>query len=127
MQSNVLLDTNIVIRFLIKDGGKHYIESKRIFRDIKEKKFKAELLDVVVAEIVYVLHSFYKHTKEDIANKLKDLFSQDNIYIENKLIVFMALDIFAKRNIDFADAILCAKKNLEGYEVLSFDKDVKRC
>ena len=127
MKNNVLLDTNIVIRFLMKDGGKHYEDSKNIFRDIKDGKFKAELLDVIVAEVVYVLHSFYKHTKEEIVRKLKDLFAQDNIYIDNKPIVFKALDTFANKNIDFADAILCAKKNLEGYEVMSFDKDVKKC
>ena len=127
MKSRVLLDTNIVIRFLTKDGGEHYEYAKSIFRDIAEKKFEVELLDVIIAEIVYVLHSFYKHTKEDIASTLKDLFAQDAIYIEKKFIILEALDIFAKKNIDFADAILCAKKNLESYEVMSFDKDIAKC
>jgi len=127
MPSKVLLDTNVVIRFLVRDGGKHYEMSKDIFRDIQSGKIKVEFLDLIVAEIIYVLHSFYKHSKKEIVLKLIDLLSQENVYMQNKTIIFEALDVFATRNIDFADAILCAKKNLEGYEVMSFDKDVKKC
>ena len=50
-----------------------------------------------------------------------------HIYTENKLVTFEALEIYADKNIDFVDAMLCAKKKLEGFEIFSFDKDIERC
>ncbi|MEA1919316.1 MAG: hypothetical protein U9N52_05700 [Campylobacterota bacterium] len=52
---------------------------------------------------------------------------QEHFYTDNKLVTFEALDIYANKNIDFADAMLCTKKNLEGFEIVSFDKDMRKC
>jgi predicted nucleic-acid-binding protein len=38
------------------------------------------------------------------------------------------LNIVNDKNIDFVDALICAKSRLQGYRKLSFDKDVnKKC
>jgi predicted nucleic-acid-binding protein len=127
MQSRVLLDTNIVIRFLVNDHVEHHAVSKKFFYALELGEKKAMLLDLIIGEIIYVLSSVYKHNKKYIVEQLKLVLSYEHLYLENKPIMIEALDTFVNKNIDFVDAILCAKKNLEGYEVMSFDKDLKKC
>lgn len=127
MKRDILLDTNIIVRLLVRDNEEHFSIVKRFFNDLEEGKKSAILLEIIIGEIIYVLKSVYKHNKAFIKSQLELLFTYDNLHIENQYIIQKALNIYVKRNIDFADAILCAKKNLEGYEVMSFDKDVKKC
>ena len=127
MANKILLDTNVVIRFLTRDNEEYYHKSVEIFRDIESGKTEALLMDFIFAEIIYVLKRIYKYSKNDIASVLKKLLLYKNLYTENKLITFEALEIYADKNIDFADAMLCAKQKLEGFEIISFDKDIERC
>ena len=127
MPNKVLLDANVIIRFLTRDHEAHYLEAEKIFTNIEAGEMDAMIPDFILAEIVYVLRRIYKVEKANISLSLKKLLMYEHIYTNNHLITFEALDIYANKNIDFADALLCAKKNLEGYEVISFDKDVKRC
>jgi len=127
MRDRVLLDANIVVRFFEGDKATHYKQSVSIIRDISTGKTNALLLDLIVAEIIYVTRRVYKREKSEIVQVLKEIISMPSLYVENQLVLFHALDIYASTNIDFADAMLCAKKQLEGYEVLSFDKKVLGC
>jgi predicted nucleic-acid-binding protein len=127
MANRVLLDANVIIRFLVRDNEELYQKSLEIIRDIESGKSEALLLDFILAEIVYVLKRIYKIEKLDISQAIKKLLLNDNFYTDNKIVSFEALDIYANKNIDFADAMLCAKKNLEGFEIVSFDKDMRKC
>lgn len=127
MATKVLLDANILIRFLVRDHEEHYLKSVEIFRNIEEGKMEAMLMDFIMAEVVYVLKRIYKYEKKEIASTLKKILLYKHLYTENKLVTFEALELYADKNIDFADAMLCAKKNLEGFEIVSFDKDIGRC
>jgi len=127
MASRVLLDANVVIRFLVRDDEILYQKSYEIMQEIEQGKTEALLMDFILAEIIYVLKRIYKIDKIQISNALKKILLNDNFYTDNKLVTFEALDIYANKNIDFADAMLCAKKNLEGFEIVSFDKDMRRC
>ena len=127
MANKILLDANVVIRFLTRDNEKYYLKSVEIFRDIESGKIEALLMDFIFAEIIYVLKRIYEYSKIDISSALKKLLLYDNLYTENKLVTFEALEIYADKNIDFADAMLCAKYRLEGFEIISFDKDIERC
>ncbi|BAF71658.1 PIN domain-containing protein [Sulfurovum sp. NBC37-1] len=127
MANRILIDTNVVVRFLTRDNEKYFLKSVAIFQDIEDGKMEAMLMDFIVAEIVSVLHRIYKHSKKEIATTLKKLLLYDHLYTENKLITFEALEIYAEKNIDFADAVLYAKQRLEGFEIISFDKDIEKC
>ena len=127
MINKTLLDTNVIIRLLMRDNEEYYKIAEAFFIALEAGEKHAILLDIIIGEIVYVLKSFYKQDKKYIVDRLKLLLQYENLDVSNRAIVIEALEVYDKRNIDFADAILCAKKNLEGYEVMSFDKDVKKC
>lgn len=58
---------------------------------------------------------------------MSELLSFDAIFCDDKEVMLASLDIYSKQSIDFADAILCAKAKLRGFEVFSFDRDIKKC
>ena len=127
MINKILLDANVIVRLFMRDHEAHYKISEAFFLALEAGEKKAILLDLIIAEVVYILKSYYKQDKQSIASRLKLLLQYENIEVSNRAVIIEALEAYTKKNIDFADAILCAKKNLEGYEVMSFDKDIKKC
>jgi len=55
----ILIDTNIIIRFLVGDHEEHLIESTRIFEEIESGEIEVEILDVVLMDTLFVLTKFY--------------------------------------------------------------------
>ncbi|MEA1953583.1 MAG: PIN domain-containing protein [Campylobacterota bacterium] len=127
VRDKVLLDANIIVRFFEGESALHYQEAVTTIQEISIGKKKGLLLDLIIAEIVYVTRRVYKREKSEIVQVLKTLILMPYMYVENQAVLFSAFDIYASKNIDFADAILCAKKQLEGYDVISFDKKVQSC
>ncbi|MEA3554710.1 MAG: PIN domain-containing protein [Campylobacterota bacterium] len=122
-----LLDTNIIIRFLIGDNEKFLAKSIEYFKDIETSKLQVEILDGVLMEAFFVLTKFYKLPKNEVIPDLKRILSLDGVVNNNKIILHEALTIVEAKNIDFVDALICAKSTLQGYGKLSFDNDVKKC
>lgn len=123
-QNIALLDANVIVRFLIGDGGELYDHSRRIFEEIENNTRKVRLLDSVLAEVVYVLLEVYQVSRKDIIRSLIPIVEMRSIRMENKTVVINALEIFYQENIDFVDALLCAYNKVKGLEVISFDKQV---
>jgi predicted nucleic-acid-binding protein len=121
-----LIDTNIIIRFLIGDHELHLQESIKIFHAIETGNLQVEILDVVLMEALFVLTKFYKLPKSEVVADLKSLLAMEGVINTDKLILFEALSLFADKNIDFVDALICCKTKLQGYNSLSFDKNVNK-
>ena len=51
--------------------------------------------------------------------------SFENIILHSKSTIIKALELFDEKNIDFVDAILCAKS--KKYEIKTFDKKLNKC
>lgn len=122
-----LLDTNIIIRFLIGDDEKFLAQSIQIFEQIESSKIQVEILESVLMEAYFVLTKFYKIAKNEVISDLKTILAFDGVVSHNKAIFFETFSILETKNIDFVDALICAKSKLQGYEKLSFDKDIKKC
>jgi len=123
----VLIDANVIIRFLIGDGGDLFGKSQKIFQEIDSGKYKAKILESVLAEIIYVLLKVYNVSKNDIVNSLLPILQMKYVIMDNKTFVIHAVEIFNLKNIDFVDALLCSYKILNNMDVISFDKDLKKC
>ena len=122
-----LLDTNIIIRFLIGDHEEHLAKSIEIFKEIETAKTQVEILEGVLMEAYFVLTKFYKLPRIDVINDLKTILALNGVINSNKAILYEALNIIENKNIDFVDALICAKSKLQGFGKLSFDDDLKKC
>ncbi len=122
----ILIDTNIIIRFLIGDHEEHLIESTRIFKEIESGKMEVEILDVVLMDTLFVLTKFYGLPKAEVVIDLKAILAMQGVINNNKVILFDTLSLFADSNVDFVDALICTKSKLQGYDWLSFDRDISK-
>ena len=122
-----LLDTNIIIRFLVGDHQEYLTKSTEYFEQIEQGSMEVEILSDVLMEAFFVLTKFYKFPKLEVISDLKTILSFPGVVNKDKVIVFEALSIIENKNIDFVDALICAKCKLQDYDKLSFDKDLNKC
>lgn len=121
---NVFLDTNIFIRFLVKDNSKMFNETKKLFCLIEKGKIKAETDVIVITEIIWVLSSYFKLSRRKIFEYISLLFKMKNLTIQDSTIIIRALEIYQKLSVDFIDAFcatLTIKKKIK--YICSYDKD----
>ncbi len=122
-----LLDTNIIIRFLVGDNEEHLAKSTEYFEQIELGSMEVEILSDVLMEAFFVLTKFYKLPKVEVISDLKTILSFEGVVNKDKVILFETLSIIENKNIDFVDALICAKCKFQNYEKLSFDKDLNKC
>lgn len=122
-----LIDTNIIIRFLIGDNDEHLAVSSEYFRQIENGEIQAEILSEVLMEAYFVLTKFYKIKESEVLQDLKAILCLEGVVNKDKAILIETLNIIEHRRIDFVDALICAKCRLQSYAKLSFDKDLDKC
>jgi len=115
----LLLDTNVILRHLLQDIPAQGEAATRLFATAE----RLVLLDVVAAEAVYVLASFYRTPRTYIHQTLRALVEMPNVVSPGKPQLLRALDLYERERMDFADAYLLASAEARGEAlVASFDK-----
>jgi predicted nucleic-acid-binding protein len=85
------------------------------------------LTDVVFAESIFVLESYYEAPREHIASALRALLAMPTIAVVSPDILLRALEVYETDRLHFAEAHLVAEAEATGVgAVLSFDKDLRR-
>jgi predicted nucleic-acid-binding protein len=118
--TNKIVDTSVVIRYLTEDDQDKADRAEKLFRDSKEGEL--EIPDIVFAEIVWVLESFYDLEKPKVLEKLKALLAFDKIAM-NRSVLEKAIDTYALENVEFIDCYLAALASEGEKAVVSFDED----
>ena len=85
------------------------------------------LADLVVAECVYVLESFYEVLRERVAELMRAAIGLPSIRTVDPPSLLRALEIYEVDRLDFAEAYLVAQAEATAVNiVLSFDKTIDR-
>ena len=117
------LDTNVLVRHLTNDPPE---QAERATRYIHES-YNLLLPDLIVAEVTYVLDSFYDFTRAEIAAGLESTLSEESIVVTDVQLLLRSLEIYETHRLDFADAYLIALAERTGVgAVASFDRDIDR-
>ena len=122
----LLLDTNVILRYLLRDNEEQYRRLEVIFESVRMGKRQAVITDGVFAECVYVLGKFYRVQKKEIVKQLETLFSYSGVRGGYNVNLLNALDLFKHNNIDIVDAILLEIAKSGDLEMLTFNKGIKR-
>lgn len=122
----VVLDTNVLARFLIKDVLDQYIEAERIFNQVEAQKIQAKVSILVINELIWVLENYYEIDRKVFIDQLLYLLALRNIGIieVKKSLVVKILERMKTSTIDFTDYYLTMIA--AGGQIVSFDKDIKR-
>lgn len=122
----VLLDTNILVRYLLRDNPKLTRRAKEFFIQAKNGKIKLYLDEVVVAEVVWLFSSFYKIGKEEISSKLSRLIAQDWVVNLRKDTIIRALDLYSETSLDYIDCWVFAVSKSVKVNLETFDRKLKK-
>ncbi len=122
---NELLDTNVILRYLVGDNEEQQQKATAIFKEAEQGKRKIFLKVVVVAETCFVLESFYKKTKDEIASAMEVFLSQKWLKVEERPSLLSMWDLF-RQNLHFVDCYLLALSKTNKFKIITFDKDLNR-
>ena len=85
------------------------------------------LADIVVAECVYVLESFYEVERARVALLMRAAIALPSIRTVDGASLLRALEVYELDRVDFAEAYLVAQAEAAGVAaVLSFDRSLDR-
>jgi len=120
---SAFVDTNVLIRHLTGDPVEMATRATSYLRT------ETELLvtDLVVAETVYVLESFYETPREQVAVALRSLIALASVETVDSALLHRALEVYEIDRIDFAEAYLVASAESTGVNrIASFDRSIDR-
>jgi len=121
-----LVDTNLIVRYLVQDHEKHAKAAEKLFDACDRGDVAVVVLPAVLAECVFVLESFYEHSRADIASALGRLISSPGVEIDSPTIQLDALDRYRKTKVHFVDCLIAATAANENMPVASFDQDFRK-
>ena len=118
-----LLDTNILIRFILGDHDTLSPAARKLFDEACDGKCALILTEVAVAEAVWVLHSFYNIKRNPITECLSKVILSAGVRCMKRDEMLDALNRFASTKCDFLDCYLASLAATSGDHVATFDKD----
>lgn len=119
-------DTNIFIRFVIKDSPQLTQRSKNYLSKAKKEEIRIIILSEVILEIEYVLRKVYEIEKEKIFKFLESLIKATYIEVRDRSVWIESLKTYKITSIDLIDILIFKKAKEEGVQILSFDQDFKK-
>ena len=81
--NTVVADTNIFLRFFLRDVPSQYSKAKLLFEQAKNKKLKILVPQIVIFEVHFALIKFYGFGKSEIIDTLNLLVSTAYFHIES--------------------------------------------
>jgi predicted nucleic acid-binding protein len=117
------IDTNVLIRHLTGDPPEMASRASAYLCHERELL----LTDLVAAEAVYVLESFYEAPREEVAQAVRSLVTLDSISCVDPALLLRAVEVYETDRVDFAEAYLvaCAESTGVG-RIASFDRTIDR-
>jgi predicted nucleic-acid-binding protein len=106
-----LIDSNVILRYLLDDHKRLSPKAKKIMEDVSEAAVHAEIRDIVIVECIYVLEKFYKVPRIDIADKLGAILNFKGIANPDKHQILKGLMCYPER-------VNVLQRNLGGYRRL---------
>ncbi len=120
---NAFVDTNILVRHLTGDPAPMAARATAFLRS----GTGLLLADLIVAETIYVLESFYEAPRPQIAESIRSLLAFDAIVTVDPALLLRAIEVYETVRIDFAEAYLVACSESTGVnKVASFDRSIDR-
>jgi predicted nucleic acid-binding protein len=120
---SAFVDTNILVRHLTGDPPEQAARATRFLAAADELL----LADLVVAEVAYVLESFYEVPRQRVAELVRAIIAFPTILVLDPEMLLRALEVYETGRLDFAEAYLVAQAERSGVGVVaSFDKAIDR-
>lgn len=117
------IDTNILVRYLTQDDIAQS-KSAEVLLDKYLTKPKSVLINnIVICELIWVLDRGYKYSKDQIVEVVRQILSTEEFAFENQKVLWLALEHFEKKRLDFSDTLIGQLNKNQGCKATyTFDK-----
>ncbi len=123
MPLRAFLDTNVLVRHLTGDPPEMAKRATATLAGVGQLL----LADLVLAECVYVLESFYEVGRSRVAELMRAAIALPSVIVVDARLLLRSLELYEIERLDFAEAYLVASAEATGVEaVLSFDRTIDR-
>jgi predicted nucleic acid-binding protein len=117
------VDTNVLVRHLTGDPPELAGRATRYLATADELL----LPDLILAEVAYVLESFYEAPRSQVATTLRAVLALPAIRVVDADLLQRAVEVYEADRLDFTDAYLVASAERTGVGVIaSFDRGIDR-
>jgi len=117
------VDTNVLVRHLTGDPPAQSARATRYLEHADDLL----LADLILAEVAYVLESFYETPRVQVAETLRAVLAFPSIRVVDGELLLRTVEVYEAHRLDFADAYLVASAERTGVgEVVSFDRAIDR-
>ncbi len=121
------LDTNILVRLLVKDDES---QSKIVFKRFKKAEKENETLFIpllVALELIWVLDSVYDCSREEVVNAIEKLTMMPIIRFEKLEVIHELIKCGRSTTIDLSDLLISNSSITNGcIKTITFDKDASK-
>lgn len=118
----IAADANVFLRWLLDDDHAKAERIAVLFKRAEEGKAEVRATDITVAEVVWVLGSFYEMKPDAIAEVLEPMLDSP-VEFENRERLMVAMELFRAHKVSFGDCYLAAFAREMRAEVASYDRD----
>jgi predicted nucleic-acid-binding protein len=103
-EDRAVIDTNLLIRFLTEDDPEKAKAVEILLGKAGKGEIRILIPSVVIAELVWVLKSFYDMQTGEISELVGAVLNTPGLDTQDKSILREALKTFERKGIDFVDA-----------------------
>lgn len=100
----IFADTNLFLRYLTNDVPEQADAVEQLLQRAAAGEVNLVANNLVMAEIIWTLESFYQLTRNDIQEKIMAILNTPGLEIIEGDLVWQAIIWYAEQNVDFIDA-----------------------
>jgi predicted nucleic-acid-binding protein len=117
------LDTNVLVRYLVKDNEAQFAQVKKLVTQVLQSGATLYVPVTVILELEWVLRSNFDKTKLQVIEALTTLLSAAELSFASESAIEEAVHLYKNHNADFADCVHIALSHVAGESPLwTFDK-----
>jgi predicted nucleic-acid-binding protein len=121
------LDTNVLLRYLTQDDQTHSPRAREIVERRLTEQDPGFVSLVTILEVVWVLKSLFKRSRQEIANDIEMLLAADTLEVQNEQEVYYAVVSLRSGIGSFEDALIGSLGVWRGcLATLTFDEDAAK-
>jgi predicted nucleic-acid-binding protein len=120
---DVVIDTNLLVRYLTDNEPQKAKAVDALLNSAGKGEIKILIPSIVIAELVWVLESFYKMIADDITGLVEAILNTPGVDTQDKSVIKGALKLYRSKKIDLIDAWIIEFTKAKGAKrIYTFDK-----
>jgi predicted nucleic-acid-binding protein len=121
------LDTNVLVRFLVKDDEHQSKIVYKVFKQAETDKNYFFVPLLVVLETIWVLDSVYEIPRKEILDAINEILLMPILKFEAQPTIQRFIFLARENKIDLSDVLIACAAKISGCEsVLTFDKKASK-